>query len=205
MAPVAFAATIVLVFTVVLQIVIRPQLVPQNEKDAERQQAPAAAVTARAVSDQRSGASAKLPVEKLEQPDAAERPIADNSGSASASATAVDNLKVAAPRPAEPVTAETPVALAKRQATESKPARESEAAALQPAAAAPAFDTLSASQGGSAYGRLDDKARDPKLWLAQIERLRKEGQIAAADEQMKLFMEKYPDYFNNQPPPPDSR
>lgn len=204
MAPVAFAATIILVFTVVLQIVIRPQLAPQKEKDADRQQAPAAAVTARAASDQPRPASTRLLVEKLEQPDAAENPIADNSGSAPRSVTAEDNLKFAAPRPAEPATAETPVALAKRQATESKPTRESETAAVQPAAAAPAFGTLSASQGGAAYRRLDVKTRDPKLWLAQIERLRKEGQIAAADEQMKLFMEKFPDYFNNQPPP-DSR
>jgi hypothetical protein len=206
-APVAFAATIVLVFTVVLQIVIRPQPPTRSERDADRTPGLQAEAKAELASQERALASAQRPADKLEEA-AVEHRVASNTDSAAPALSVLDRARLAAPSPAESVTADTRAALAKSQASPTRIFGESGVAAQQPAAATPAAGTLSAAQGGSAYGRLDaadGKARDPKLWLAEIERLRKDGRTTAADEQMMLFLEKYPNYFSSQPPPPDTR
>ncbi len=52
---------------------------------------------------------------------------------------------------------------------------------------------------------LEEERRDPDVWLAAIEKLRKNGQAAAADAEMKRFLEKYPDYFRTHPPPEGTR
>jgi hypothetical protein len=206
MAPVAFAATVVLVFTVVLQIVIRPQIPARLESDTDRHSA--VAPSAEPVPAQHSNAIAdNAPPGKSAASTSAERRIAGEVASEGAASAALDRAKAAAPQPTEAVELETPVVVAQSSA-ESKLAKKSEVASPASATVTPAAGALSTARGVGGYSPTADSEelhRDPKAWLAEIEQLRKSGQTAVADQQMKLFLHKYPDYFRTHPLPDEAR
>jgi hypothetical protein len=186
MAPVAFAATVVLVFSVVLQIVVHPQLVPHTAAAAEYR-------------------ASNLP------PAAAQTPVegrATNVAIASPSAvTAREEAKTEMRQSTGPEARDTSSeirALAVQKSatrietTIAMPAA-APAAAVRPLAAGDA--TTAATTGANA----NDTQRDPKAWLAEIERLRRTGQTAAAEQQMTLFRKQFPDYFGAHYPPASDR
>jgi hypothetical protein len=196
MAPVAFAATVVLVFTVVLQIVIRPHLysaVASGEQPSsnfansqlQREQPAAAAAPA----------PAPAPAPELRGSDKATsqaHEVAASPAAAPAGAMALPEAKAAAPRPAVRAEAEAYGLMRQRRAE---------------APSEPVTVTTARTQA-SAQQRLDTKNEsptEPEAWLARIEELRRTGQSTAADGQMKLFLAKYPDYFRTHTPPPDIR
>jgi hypothetical protein len=184
MAPLAFAATVVLVFTVVLQVVIRPQMIPSgaDESDGQRKSAlaPAAPTTPAALKSEAAPSTKELRDEQV----APDRRITAGNATASESAVrALEEVKVAAPRPAVPPRTNSP--------------KEAAAAGVLASRERMAVSAPSADTGNV---RLD-----PNAWLAQIEELRKNGQAAEADEQMKLFLVRYPDYFRTHPLPAHTR
>jgi len=206
MAPVAFAATVVLVFTVVLQIVIRPQINARVEKDAE----PHAAVQPSAETNPARPSNAiadNVPAGKFEARPMIERPTVSEPTSEAPASVALDRAKAAAPQPAQATRSDEPVPAAQLPAEAQLETKKSEVAVPAPAVAAPARGALSMGQSSNYAPAVDaDKLqRDPKAWLAAIERLRAGGQTAAADQQMKLFLAKYPDYFRTHPLPGDAR
>jgi hypothetical protein len=188
MAPVAFAATVVLVFTVVLQVVIRPHhysTVASGEQPSSN--------FADSQLPRRQPVAAPAP--ELRESDRAISPahqVAASPAAAPASAMALQEAKTAAPRPAVRAEAEASGSIHQRMA-DAAPESVSVTAARTQASPLRRFDTKSESP------------TEPEAWLARIEELRRTGQAAAADEQMKLFLAKYPDYFRTHTPPPDSR
>ena len=134
-----------------------------------------------------------------------ERRTASEATSESPASAALDRAKAAAPQPAQAAQREEPVLAAQSPAEAQLETKKSEVAV--PAAAAPARGALSTSQSSNYAPAVDagKLQRDPKAWLAAIERLRAGGQTAAADQQMKLFLAKYPDYFRTHPLPDDAR
>jgi cytoskeletal protein RodZ len=204
MAPVAFAATVVLVFTVVLQIVIRPQLHARLESDAERQAAvqpsvePNPARQSIAVAD-------NVPAAKFEAPATVERRIVGAVTSEAPAPATLDRAKAAASQPASATRVEEPVLAAQSPAETQPDAKESEVAVPAPAARASGTLSMIQSSHHAAAVDADKLQRDPKAWLAAIERLRASGKVAAADQQMKLFLAKYPDYLRTHPLPDDAR
>jgi hypothetical protein len=208
MAPVAFAATVVLVFSVVLQIVIRPQLVENSGGETDRRSAPASAAAERFASERQESASPSAHANARVPSDPIEHRVASDTVSTPPAITAVDDAKDAAPRP--PRRADSLARLDARTMLrpEAKLVGESEAATEPLASAASAAGNLATGERTSvAAPKADtgDDKRDPKAWLAEIERLRQSGQITAADEQMKRFFAQYPDYFRTHSPPSDAR
>ena len=207
MAPVAFAATVVLVFTVVLQIVIRPQLMPRSVAEADRHATPAAAAleplaTKRANPQPREAAS-----DKLEQQAAPEHRIA-STGSNPQAVGVLDNAKMAAPRPAEIIDAEPRPAPARASTMEGKASEEAAVTDERRDISAQATGSLSVAERTQAVAPskdASDRDRDPEAWLAEIEQLRRDGKSKAADRQMKLFLEKYPEYFRTHAPTSETR
>ena len=208
MAPVAFAATVMLVFTVVLQIVIRPQIVPPGEGDAARYAPPASASAESAASGRITTRSDQAYSEKLRERPRIEHRDTKSGGTAAYTATELKVAKVETARPASVESNLSAPVLLPQSAIEDRPAREPAIAADSPVPAAPAAGLPNSAPSKSEYARRDatDEAhRDPRVWLAEIELLRRNGHAAAADQQLKLFLEKYPAYFDAHSPPPESR
>jgi cytoskeletal protein RodZ len=186
MAPLAFAATVVLVFTVVLQIVIRPQMIPSgaNESDGQRSSAlaPASPTTPAALKSEPAPSTKELRDDQV-GPD--RRITAGNTVASKSALMALEEVKAAAPRPAVPPRTSSP--------TEA------------PAAAAGVLASRERMAASAPRADTGDVKLDPNAWFAQIEELRKNGQAAAADEQMKLFLVRYPDYFRTHPLPDNTR
>jgi len=209
MAPVAFAATVVLVFTVVLQIVIRPAGAPPPLADESA--GPSSVTSPAAATPDHSPklASESGRIDKLEAPVPAAR-------------KSVNAAPAAPPEPSVRERERDEVAgLAEKKSNVSqtrelaKDAAESRAAertveANESAAQVTVTGSRQASgaaQAASPMARpvLEDERRDPAVWLAAIEKMRKDGQAAAADAEMKLFLEKNPDYFRTHPLPEGTR
>ena len=190
MAPVAFAATVVLVFSVVIQIVVRPQLVP-------------ATPVAPANEAMRSPQSVAPPVSELASTRTTE-PAIRNARVQSSSAPRATTTNVASPTQvatlAAPVAAEqAPIASDETQmpvAVHEQVAARKSPGTVAPIAARPAAAFAGASGAAAADGHPSTAPRDAKTWLAEIERLRRSGQTAAAAEQLKLFRKQFPDYFS---------
>lgn len=205
MAPVAFAATVVLVFTVVLQIVIRPAGEPMPLADEAA--APVAAASPAAAA-----------------PDQAPQPEIDNRQNAKleASLPAAKRSRADAPAapPAPPVreqeldraegykekksdglqTGALAKDAAKSRAVERTVEANESAGIVTVTGSRQSSDAL-VTAPGMPRPILEEERRDPEVWLAAIEKLRKDGHAAAADAEMKLFLEKYPDYFRTHPLP----
>jgi hypothetical protein len=178
MAPVAFAATVVLVFTVVLQIVIRPQLMQRNVSEIDRPAAPASPA---------AGPAADVV-----------SPLTDRTSTE----------KIAAPKPAAQNVTESLAVPPRREAGQAKLAEKITVTVQRSAAAAQTASPVTALERLRTDAPATDSTdlnRDPAAWLAEIEGLRRAGQAEAADQQMKHFLEKYPDYFRTHAPPPESR
>jgi len=192
MAPVAFAATVVLVFTVVLQVVIRPHL---DSTVASRERPSSNFADSQLPRKQPAAAAAPAPAPELRDSDKAislPQRVAASPAAAPAGAMALQEAKAAAPRPAVRAEAVASGSIHQRTADAASES-ESVTAARTQASTLRRFDTKS------------EPPTEPEAWLARIEELRRTGQSAAADEQMKLFLAKYPDYFRTHAPPPDSR
>lgn len=169
MAPVAFAATVVLVFSVVIQIVVRPQLAP-------------ATPVAAANETMRSPQSVAPPVSELASTRTSEPAVRNARVQSSSAPTASDEPQM-------------PVEVQEQAAARKSPST------VAPTAARPAAAFGAASRAAAADEHLSTAPRDPKTWLADIERLRRSGQTAAAAEQLKLFRKQFPDYFSTHRPP----
>lgn len=208
MAPVAFAATVVLVFTVVLQVVIRPQLGVDTQSDAGRSASgqPAAEPADRA---RESGAAAdSAPVGALGVPMTAMRGTAGKVAQETPVSAARDRGQPAARQPAQAARVEEAVVAAQSSAESHLEKKEAEVAAPAPAAAAATAGGVRSFAESGNYARpiaSEKLQNDPQAWLAEIIRLRRSGQAEAADRQMKLFLAKYPDYFRTHPLPDDAR
>ena len=164
MAPVAFAATVILVFSVVLQIVMRTESAP----------APQPATSATAIQEHRPLAARRTEFAKAEA-----------TGSVAAKSTAsVREQARGAPTAERAVPA---------------PVNYEEGVGSQAVAAS------SVPNGTAADARSPAERRDPRTWLAEIERLRSNGQTAAAAEQMRLFRKEFPDYPQTARPTADER
>jgi hypothetical protein len=208
MAPVAFAATVVLVFTVVLQVVIRPQLGVHGQSDADRsasvQHAAEPAIRAR-----EAGAAAdSAPVGTLAVPTTAKHSMAGKVAQEAPASAARDRAQPAIPQPVQAARVDEAVVAAQPIAESRPEKKEAEVAAPAPAAAAPTTGGVRSMAESGNYSQpiANEKLQnDPQAWLAEIVRLRKSGQSEAADRQMKLFLAKYPDYFRTHPLPDDAR
>jgi hypothetical protein len=208
MAPVAFAATVMLVFTVVLQIIIRPQIGVRQESAGEARAPLVAASPPPAVA-----ADAKrevdLPIaEKLTPDDQPARRLTNDVPASAPAAAALNRAKLAAPQPARkdeiaepaaPSVAAAGTALYKKDSAAETGSRQSIVTA------GGRVSTASSESAGALTADVDAMRRDPIAWLAFIKKLRTNGDTASADRQMKLFLEKYPDYFRDHPLPDDAR
>jgi hypothetical protein len=197
---------VVLVFTVVLQVVIRPENYARIASDADRH-ASAQPSAEPAPARQANAATDREPAGKFEAPTTIERRVKDQVPSEPPASLALDRAKAAAPQPAPATQVEEPVIVAQSPAQSRSEEKAHEAVAPPPAAAARVSGALSVAQSSNYAPAVDAEKlqSDPKAWLAAIERLRKSGQAAAADRQMKLFLAKYPDYFRTHSLPDDAR
>jgi hypothetical protein len=209
MAPVAFAATVVLVFTVVLQIVIRPAGAPEPLADKP------------ATMDSNASPAAATPDQAPQLANESRR--SDKIDTAAPAAG--KRLSAVPAAPPGPVRLErardeaTPAAEKKAEASQSgvvandaeksRTARQNVEADRSPVTVTVTESrrAMEAMQSVPSMPRplLEEERRDPQIWLAYIQKLRKGGQAAAADAEMKLFLEKFPDYFRTHPLPDDAR
>ena len=206
MAPVAFAATVVLVFTVALQIVIRPHL-DSTLADSER---PLSNIVDSHGSREQPAAASAPAAPVSDKTSATEHQVVASPAGALSSEMALEEANAAAPRPGLRAEAEKSGSIREPTADsgrESVTTTGSRADAI----GRPVVDVQS-EVGRTGPALLNRTAiatsaptKEPKAWLARIERLRRDGQAAAADEQMKEFFTTYPDYFRTHTPPPDTR
>ncbi|HZF16923.1 MAG TPA: hypothetical protein VE046_13365 [Steroidobacteraceae bacterium] len=207
MAPVAFAATVVLVFTVVLQIVIRPQIVMRQEPADEARTSAAAAAPPAEPREAKTESDARF-AEKLAADAQPARRLTDDVPPAAAANADRPKLATAAPQAARTdKLAEAPAqSVAASSPDLQKKDRNAESGSLQSVVTTGNRVTAASSERAAAStGDLEAMRHDPKAWLAYIKELRANGDTASADRQMKLFLEKYPEYFHDHPLPDDAR
>jgi hypothetical protein len=208
MAPVAFAATVMLVFTVVLQIVIRPQI-DVHQESADEARAPVVAAAPPPVVDAETKAESDMRLAaKLAAEVQPARPSTNNVPAAPPAATALDRAKMAAPQPARKDAVAEPAAPTVAGASTDLYKKDStaESGALQSVVTTGSrLSTASSESAGAPTAEVETMRRDPSAWLAFIKQLRTNGDTASADRQMKLFLEKYPDYFREHPLPDGAR
>lgn len=194
--PLALAATLVLSFTLVLQ------LGEQSPTQVAQTATPATAVTVDAA--------------PAAAPPAALQPESELSGRVSAAEVAAPAPRLRAAPPAaaavadvgavaktmNPAMNQAPVRARAEAVSESDAAPATDAAAGAVASPAPAVAAESATMASPAAGtasretRSDLAARDdPEAWFQHIQRLRAAGQVAAADRELAQLRQRYPDYL----------
>ena len=209
MAPVAFAATVILVFTVVLQIVIRPVESPTPLADEPAAEVSIASPATAAPDQTPQLVTESRRTDKLEATVPAARKSLNAVPAAPPSPVELERARDSA-APMEKKRSEQSQSgvlaneAAKSRAVQRKIDADESAAAVTATGSNRAAGAL---QSAPAMPRpvMEEERRDPELWLAAIEKLRKAGQAAAADAEMKLFLEKYPDYFSTHPLPEGTR
>jgi len=186
--PAALAATILIAFTIVLNVEHQPRK-PEAQVMASAPSPVAGAAENAGSAPDAVGFGATQAASPAE-------PAADRNGNA-ASARA----EVAAPAAAPPLMAqERTEALAKRESTEQRAA-----APVAEASGAPSSARTDAEPAMAAAASVADSAghRDAETWLREIARLRAEGKNAAADRELAAFRRAYPSHSGTslaQPP-----
>jgi len=208
MAPVAFAATVMLVFTVVLQIVIRPQIDVRQES-AVKARTPSVEASPPSVAAAEAKREGNLPIaEKPAPAGQSAGKLAADLQAAPAAVAALNRAKLAAPQPArkdEIAGPATPPVAGATTDLDKKGGAAERGTSQSTVTATGRVSTASGESTGAPPADVEALHRDPIAWLAFIKQLRTNGDTASADNQIKLFLEVYPDYFHDHPLPDDAR